>query len=113
MDHLLIVCILQGLGNLCDVGDDGVKRELRTFGMVQAQAAAWSIFHDQEGSLAFHTKVQDLDDMGMPQRGNGACLGKKAFNFIPCQLPMEHFNCSLGIQINMLPQVDVSKAPLS
>src|SRR5258708_2014067 len=44
--------------------------------------------------------------------GNGTCLGEKAFNFMTCHLLMEHFNSSLGVQMNMHPQVDVSKVPL-
>ena len=45
--------------------------------------------------------------------GNGTCLGEKGFHVMTCQLPMEHFNGSLGVQMNMLPQVDYREAPLS
>ncbi len=48
----------------------------------------------------------------MPQRSNGACLGEKVFNFMTCHLLMEHFKGGLGVQMNMLPQIDVSKVAL-
>ena len=66
MNQLFLVRILQGTGHLCDVGDDGVERELGTFRLALAQVAARSIVHDQEGSHSLHTKVQDLDNEGMP-----------------------------------------------
>src|SRR5258708_24924306 len=66
MDQLFLVCILQGLGHLRDVGDDGVEREQRAFGVALTQVATRSIVHHEKGSLGLDTKVQDLDNMGMP-----------------------------------------------
>ena len=65
MDQLFLVSILQDLGKLYDVGDDGIERELRPFGVQLSQVATRSIVHHQKGSRALHTKVQHLDDMGM------------------------------------------------
>ena len=65
MDQLFLVCILQGLGHLRDVGDDGVERERRPFGVTLTQVATGSVLHDQKGSGALNTIVQHLDDMGV------------------------------------------------
>src|SRR5437899_3340572 len=105
--------ILQGLSHLRDVGDNGVEWEQRPAGVALTQSAIGSIVHHQKGSHALNTEVQNLDDMGMPQMGNGTCLAEKVFSIIACQLAMQYFNGSLGVQVNMLPQVDFREAPLS
>src|SRR5437588_2419851 len=45
--------------------------------------------------------------------GNGTCLSEKACYIMTCQLPMEHFNGSQGIEMNMLAQVNFSEASSS
>src|SRR3989442_7861149 len=40
-------------------------------------------------------------------------FGEKACHIMTCKLPIEHFDSGVGVQINMLPQVDFSEVPLS
>src|SRR2546421_2061785 len=112
MYQLCLVRKLHSLGHLPNVGNGGVEREQRPFRVQLSQVATRSVVHHQKGGRALHTKVQHLDDMGMPQPGKGTGLAEKAFHIMICQLSMKYFNSGLGLQMNVLAKVDGSEVPL-
>jgi hypothetical protein len=51
--------------------------------------------------------------MGMNQVSYGTCFLKKAFRLIPLQLCVENFDSRLGLQAEMLTQIDFSEATVT
>jgi hypothetical protein len=49
--------------------------------------------------------------MRMPQVRNDACFMNEVRQVIIGELSMQHFNGSLGVQMNMLPSVHIGKIP--
>jgi hypothetical protein len=49
----------------------------------------------------------------MNEMGNRACLSAKGLNIVTRQLGVEHFDCGLGPQMNVLTEVDFGKPALS
>lgn len=113
MDKHLIVSILQGGSDLGNVGDDGVYGELRSLGVALAQVAAGGILHDEKRGAVLYAKVEDLDDMGMPQAGNGARFGEKSGLFSGAQVSMQDFDSGRCVQVDMFCQVDVGEVTAS
>ena len=44
--------------------------------------------------------------------GDGTCFLKKALFIFVCQSHLQHFDCSQGIEIDMLTEVDISETSL-
>ena len=70
------------------------------------------VLHDQERDIVHHVIFQDAHDRGMLQVGDGTGLLKKVSFIIVCQPHLEYLDCSQSIEVYMLTEVDISKAPL-
>src|SRR5207253_478794 len=110
MDQFLLMEVVQGLGHLLDVGDNGIKWHPCTFRVVLAQCAIGGILHDQKGNTIFYTKIEDTHDMGMKKASQHECLTAKLLTALTCEVRMQHFDGCLRIEVQVFSQVNFSKA---
>ena len=78
----LIVGILQPIGHLLDIGQNGARRQRHAATMAGAQRAIGGIVHYQIGDAALYAKVQHLDNVRMAQARDGLRLGQKVIEII-------------------------------
>src|SRR5262249_15078812 len=106
-----IVGILQGFSDLLDVGDDRWEGEDTPLGMALAQRATWSITHDKERDAMDDVEIEDAQDMGMFQAGDGVSLLLETFHFaLVGQARVQDFNGCAGTQPQMFPRVEFCEA---
>src|SRR3989442_13832086 len=99
MNQLLVVGVLQGIGYLLDVVDDGRKRQGAASGVMLAQCAAHGVIHDQEGSVILHVEVEHTYNIGMFEMGDGLGFEKEACCLIWAAEPgLVDFNGGPGTQ---------------
>src|SRR5215467_14369654 len=67
------------------------------------------ILHHKKGRTLLNTELKHLNNMLMLQMSNRTGLVEKAFLFLRCQSRFEHFDSSLGLEIHMFTQVDLSE----
>src|SRR5258708_6323185 len=72
MNNPVLMSVLQGSGDLLDVGDDLFQGQARSFWIALSHGSIGSITHDQIGSGALDSKVQETDNVRMLQVGNGS-----------------------------------------
>ena len=65
MNELVVVGVLEGLGDLLDILHDGGHRHTATFGMPGAQGAAGGVGHDEVGSGVLDPEVKYTHNVGM------------------------------------------------
>ena len=95
----MIVGILQSIGNLFDVADDGRKGQDAAFGVTLPERAASGIVHDQERGVILHIKVKHAYNVGMAEMGNSVGLFLEALHFGVVGKPrIEDFDGGLGAQ---------------
>ncbi len=80
---LVFVSILESVGYLLNIGDDGRQRDMVSFGMALAQGAIGTIVHYEEGETIGDVKVEDAHDVGMNERRNGLGLLLKSLDSVP------------------------------
>src|SRR5690348_9762826 len=68
------------------------------------------ITHHQERKTLLHTQVQDAQDVRMHQSGNGSGFAIKPLYLAAAHVRTQHFDGGLGLQKNMLAEVDLGKA---
>src|SRR2546421_999790 len=112
MNQALCMGILQGSGDLLDIGDNAHEWQRGARRMVLAQRAPGGIVHNEKRQVLLHVKIEDAHDMGMHEASNGACLRAKKLDVLTDQVGMQHFDGRLSVEVEMLSQVDVSKATL-
>src|SRR5205823_3216920 len=77
MNQLVLMGVLQGLGQLPDIADNGGERQVCPAWMALAECAVGGVGHDQERRRAVYPKIQYTDNMWMLQAGDGASLGSE------------------------------------
>src|SRR6266849_4048377 len=110
VNHMTIMGILQGGGELGDIGTDGGERKRLTRGVPIPQRASCSILHHQiRDILMAEAKVEQGYNMRMLQ-AHSASFGEKAFEvLISCELELKEFDCRLRAIMNVLSLVDNPK----
>src|SRR5712691_11638133 len=102
MNQLFIVCILQSISNLLDVGDNKSERYWGSSWMALTQRAIGSIVHNDKRRVASYSKVQDAHNMGMYQLRQVARLGTELPLVLFSQLSIHDFDGGQSIKVNML-----------
>ncbi len=74
-----------------------------------AQGAMGGIVHDQIRSIVFDAKLQNMDNVRMPEPGNGASLGDKALLIGLAQLCLEYLDRGLRFKMFVNAQVDLGE----
>src|SRR2546421_6744299 len=105
--------ILQGSGDLVNVGNDALYRQRSARWMHLSQRTIGGIVHDKKGQVLLHVKIEDAHDMGMHETSNRARLRAEWFDVVARQVGMQHFDGHLRIEVQVLSQVDVGKTALS
>ena len=67
MANTLVMRILKRIGNLFDIGDNGIGRKHRSVWMTLAQCAIWREIHHQERGGAIHASFMHSQNMGVQQ----------------------------------------------
>jgi len=111
MDQLLLMGILQGVGNLLDVGDDGRQRQRHAFGMLATQGAVGGVVYHEEGDAILDIEVQDAHDMRVNERGNSLGLELEVLYVVGIgQLGVQDFDGGLPIESQVLSEVNFGEA---
>src|SRR2546421_5335008 len=105
--------ILQGSGDLVNVGNDALYRQRSARWMHLSQRTIGGIVHDKKGQVLLHVKIEDAHDMGMHETSNRARLRAEWFDVVARQVGMQHFDGHLRVEVQVLSQVDVGKTALS
>ncbi len=111
MNQLLRMDIVQGFGHLPDVRDNDVRRYGCALRVALPQGAIGSILHNEKRQTIFYLKVQHAHDMGMYEARHRARLAAQLLLVLISEVGMQHFDGRLSAQVQVLSQVDLSKAP--
>src|ERR1700736_4503728 len=112
MDEFLVVSILQRSSNLFDIRDYDVDQHPRTTWMTLAQGSIGRVFHDQKRNCAIHAEVQHSHDIGMAEMRDGASLTAEVVDALIDQVSSQQFDGGLGVEMNMLPKIDICRPTL-
>src|SRR5258707_4821161 len=77
--------------------------------MKLAQCPIRCIIHHQERGSSFNPKIENTNDMRMSKTNQCSRFRTKSMNILTSQLTVQDFDGSLGLQVNMLTQVDLCK----
>ena len=111
--HLLVVSILQRLGNLLDIGNHQGQWHARPMGIALAQATTRGVLQHQIGLLAFKAELQDAHNVGMLQLGNALRFLAELLHLTRrSERGMQQFERCLCSQMDVLAEIDLSKASL-
>src|SRR5215467_3749592 len=102
--------VIQCFGHLLDIGDNGCKWHSCASRVALAQGAIGGIVHDEKGDTIFDGEIVDADNMGMDETSKRACLRVELHFLLTRELGMQDFDGCLGIEVQVLPKVDFSKA---
>ncbi len=105
--------ILQGIGDLQDVGQDRFQRLLVPCREVLLQSAIRGVSHNQEGHPLFDAKIQHRHNMRMSHTSQIAGLNVKVPGLITGWPAMQHFESGFRVEVDMLPQIDTGETTLS
>src|SRR6266699_2770315 len=112
VNELAVMCVLQGRRSLLDVRNKDGGGQYNPFRVALAQGAIGGIVHDEKRNAVLHAKVEDADDVGVDEAGDGAGFIAELLHTAADQAHLKHFDGCLGIQVNMLAEVDVGEPAL-
>src|SRR5947207_11103185 len=105
--------VVQCFGHLPDIGDNGCKWHSCASRVVLAQGAIGGIVHNEKGDTIFYSEIMDADNMGMDETSKRVCFCVELRFLLTRELGMQDFDGCLAAQVQVLPQVDFSKATLA
>jgi hypothetical protein len=113
VDEFLLVRVLQGVSYLLDRRDNHRERDQATFRIAVPQRAMRGIVHDEKRHTLLHIEIEDTDDRGMSQRGDGLGFLLEVLGLNGAQMGMQHLDGCLLVEPHMLPEIDLGIAALS
>src|SRR2546421_12702557 len=113
MDELPVVGILQGCGDLLDVEGNRLRWQARPFGMAVAQGPMGRILYHQKRSAVLHGEIEHAHNVWVGEICQGLCFQHKAGGVLFAELCVKNFESCTAFEVDMLAQVDFSKASLA
>src|SRR5437870_5040507 len=81
--------------------------------MSLTEGAVGRVIQHQKGNLFLHSEIQHAHNVGVNKPTESTRLDKKRFTIIVVQLHREQLNGCLGPEVDMFPEIDLSKATFS
>jgi hypothetical protein len=100
--------VVQCFSHLPDIGENGCKWHSRAYQVALAQGATRGIVHNEKGDTIFYGEIVDTDNMGMDETSKRTCLSVELLFLLTRELGMQDFDGCLGVEVQVLPQVDFS-----
>src|SRR6266852_3963894 len=114
MDESLVMGILQGVGDLLDVGDNRRKGQDCPFGIALAQRATCGVAHDEERGVIDDIKVEDAHDVRVFEMSDSLSLFLEVLDFLSAgESGVKDFDGGMGVQAQVLAQVDFRETALA
>src|SRR5258708_2570387 len=102
--------VLQGCGDLLDIGDRRLKGETGATRVTLAQGPAWRIVHDEKGRSLLHSKLVNAHNIWMIQASEHLGLGEEVLYILILQRNVQHFEGGAAFQIDVLTKIDFCEA---
>src|SRR5260370_42496103 len=67
VNHPLVVCVLEGLGNLVDIRDNDFEWQTSAFRTKVGERTSWSVAHHKKRDGVFYSVLKDTNNMRMLQ----------------------------------------------
>src|SRR6266700_4978788 len=108
VNELAVMCVLQGRRSLLDVRNKDGGGQYNPFRVALAQGAIGGIVHDEKRNADLHAKVEDADDVGVDEAGDGGGFAAELFHTAADQAHLKHFDGCMRIQVDIHVDVDLA-----
>ena len=82
VNHTLVMRVLQGISNLFDIGNHGIKRNQVPFRVEIAQGSSGGVVHDNVGDISLNTEIEAADNMRMLEGRHRLCFLAEPFRLL-------------------------------